>query len=136
MEDILVFMQDQVLLVAALAILIGLLIRKESSAAGTKLSLNQVIQALNSESSILIDVRESKDFDKGHVTNAINVPHNKVASSLSILEKYKDKQIIVTDAMGQHSGSVSRELIKEGYDVARMGGGMSEWQQEGLPLVK
>ena len=79
MEDILVFMQDQVLLVAALAILIGLLIRKESSAAGTKLSLNQVIQALTSESSILIDVRESKDFDKGHVTNAINVPHNKVA---------------------------------------------------------
>lgn len=136
MEDITAFIQEQFVLVAALAILVGMLVRRESVSAGAKLSLNEVVQAMNAETAVLIDVRDKKEFETGHVANAINIPHTKVNDSLSLLEPHKGKQIIVTDNMGQHAGSVTQQLKKNNYNVARMRGGMSEWKQEGLPLVR
>ena len=136
MENIVIFLQEQVLIVAALVILIFAFLRKESAEGGSKLSLGEVVQAVNAEKAVLLDVRETKEFSKGHVANAINIAHSKVESSLNQLDKYREKQIIVTDAMGQHAGTVSRMLSKKGFNVARMRGGMSEWKQEGLPLVK
>ena len=136
MEDILVFAQEQALIVAALAILIFAFMRRESSSAGAKLSTSEVIQAMNADKAILIDVRDSKDFDQGHVANAMNVPHAKISDSLGQLEKHREKKIIVTDALGQHSGTVVRVLVKAGFTAARMGGGMGDWKQDGLPLVK
>ena len=135
-DDILIFVQEQVWLIAALLILFAAFYRRETQAGGSKLSLSEVVQAMNADKGVLIDVRDKKEFDAGHIANAIHIPHAKVANSLSQLEKYKDKQIIVTDQMGQHAGSVSRLLMKQGYNAARMRGGMSEWKQDGLPLVK
>jgi rhodanese-related sulfurtransferase len=134
-EDFLIFIQEQIWLVAALAIFIGLFLRRESSQTGSKLSIGEVVQALNADKAVLVDLRDSKDFSKGHIANAVNIPHNKVNENLSILEKHKNKQVILTDALGQHSGSVGRELTRAGYTVARMDGGMNEWKQQGLPLV-
>ncbi|MGH1486402.1 MAG: rhodanese-like domain-containing protein [Cellvibrionaceae bacterium] len=136
MENVVVFLQEQALIVAALAILIFAFLRRESSESGSKLSLSEVVQAMNSEKAVLLDIRESKEFGQGHVANAINIAHPKVESSIGQLDKYREKQIIVTDAMGQHSSTVTRLLAKKGFAVARMRGGMSEWKQEGLPLVK
>ena len=136
MEQYLAFAQEQWLLVVALAILVVAFLRRESGAAGEKLSVPQVVQAMNADTAILLDVREAKDFSQGHVANAIHIPHNKISDKLSELQKYKSKQIIVTDALGQHAGTVCRLLIKEGYSVARMRGGMGEWKQDNLPVVK
>jgi rhodanese-related sulfurtransferase len=135
-ENLLLFIQEQALIVAALAILVMAFLRRESSAAGNKLSLNEVVQAMNSDNAVLLDVRDAKEFDNGHVANALNIAHAKVGSNLSLLDKYKDKQIIITCAMGHHAGGVGKLLAKNGFNVARMRGGMMEWKQEGLPLVK
>jgi rhodanese-related sulfurtransferase len=135
-EDILIFAQEQILLVAALVILVTVFLRRESSAGGAKLSLSEVIQAMNADSAVLVDVRDSKDYDQGHVANAINVPHTKINDNLAVLEKHKAKQIIVTDNVGQQAAAASAALAKLGFNVARMRGGMAEWKQEGMPLVK
>lgn len=136
MENIVVFLQEQALIVAALAILIFAFLRREASESGSKLSLSEVVQAMNSEKAVLLDIRESKEFGQGHVANAINIAHAKVESSIGQLDKYREKQIIVTDAMGQQASTITRLLAKKGFTVARMRGGMSDWKQEGLPLVK
>jgi rhodanese-related sulfurtransferase len=135
-NDILTFLQSQALLVAALAILLAAFYRKETRAGGDKLSLNQVIMALNADKAVLVDLRESKDFSQGHVANAINIPHNKLNDNIKTLDKHKEQQVIVTDTMGQHAGAACLALKKAGFNVARMRGGMAEWKQEGLPLVK
>ncbi len=135
-EDIFIFIQEQIFLVGALVLLIVAYYRRESSSAGVKLSTSQVIQAMNAETAVVLDVRDSKDFDQGHVTNAINIPHAKVADSLKQLEKYRDKQIIVTDNMGQHASTVSRLLAGADFKIALMRGGMAEWKNDGLPVVK
>ena len=136
MEQLLEFAQQQAFLVAVLLVLIFAFLRRESSTAGSKLTINQVVQALNSDSAVLLDVRESKDFKAGHIVNAINIAHAKIEGKISELEQYREKQIIVTDEMGSHAATVSRLLAKKEFNVARMTGGMSEWRQEGLPVAK
>ncbi len=136
MENLIIFVQEQFILVGALAVLIFLFIRHESAKGGNKLSCPQVVQVVNKGEAVLLDVRDTKEFDAGHIVDAINIPHAKVADSLKVLEKHRQKQIIVVDAVGQHSGAVVKTLMASGFDAARLGGGISEWQQENLPLVK
>lgn len=136
MEEIFLFVQEQIFIVGALVILVFGLLRHESAAAGAKLSTNEVVLAMNADKAVLIDARDSKEFGQGHVANALNIPHGKISDSLGQLEKYREKQLIITDSMGQHSGTVAKILMKAGFTVARMRGGMGEWKQDGLPLVK
>ena len=121
---------------AGLLFAIYLLTRHESAKGGVKLSPKQVVTALNSGESIVVDVREAKEYQSGHVVDAIHIPFNKIGDSLQLLEKYRQKQLIIVDKVGQHSGGVVKKLVAEGFSAVRMNNGMSEWQHEGLPLVK
>ncbi len=136
MENFLAFAQEQFVLIICLGALIFLFIRHETAKGGEKLSTQQLTQAVNSGDAVLLDVRDSKEFDAGHIVEAINIPHAKVNDSLKQLEKYRQKQIIVIDKLGQHSGPVVKSLTAQGFNVVRLGGGIGEWQQQSLPLVK
>ena len=52
------------------------------------------------------------------------------------LEKHKAKTIILVDAQGQHSGTHAREMLKTGFNAAKLSGGISSWRGDNLPLVK
>jgi rhodanese-related sulfurtransferase len=52
------------------------------------------------------------------------------------LEPHKSKTLILVDKMGQHAGAAGRLLKAEGFTVNRLEGGMTEWQNQNLPLVK
>lgn len=136
MENILIFAEQQYVLVISFVVLVFLFLRHESAKGGEKLSCQQVVQAVNGKKAVLLDVRDSKEFETGHLVDSLNIPHNKINDSLKQLEKHRQKRIIVVDKMGQHSGAVVKSLVAEGFDAVRMGGGISEWQQDGLPLVK
>lgn len=136
METLLIFAQEQVALVIAFIAMIVLFIRHESAKGGAKLSCPQVVQAINSGESVVLDVREAKDFEQGHIANAIHIPHSKVSGQLQRLSKYRQKQIIVADNVGQHSGAVVKALAAAEFQSVRLGGGIAEWKQNNLPLVK
>ncbi|ODS23356.1 hypothetical protein AB835_09375 [Candidatus Endobugula sertula] len=136
MENLLVFVQQHVLLVIVLVAFVFLLFRHESKSSGQKLSCQQVVRAINAGQAVLLDVRDAKEFYTGHLVDAINIPHSKVANSLKVLDKHRQKQIIVIDKMGQHAGAVVKTLTANDFDAVRLGGGVSEWQQDNLPLVK
>ena len=82
------------------------------------------------------DVRATADFQAGHIHGAINIPHTKTATRISELEKHRDKLIVLVDQMGQHAGSTGKMLTKDNYNVRRLSGGMSEWQQQNMPVVQ
>ena len=130
------FIAREWLLVSVLAALIVALLVVESKKGGKALSYHEVTQLLNNESAVLLDVRESKEFKTGHIVNAINIPHVKLADRISELDKFKDKTIIVADKFGQHAGHCGKQLKDKGYDSARLQGGMSEWLAQNLPVAK
>ncbi len=131
------FLAQQWMLVGALAVAVGLLWQHESRKSGQSLSPQQAINLVNAEDGVFLDLRDSAEFGKGHIANAINIPATKLDGRVSELEKYRDKPLILVCKMGQHSGSVGKKLGEMGYSrVYRMTGGMMEWGQLQLPLVK
>lgn len=136
MENVLIFAQEQFVIVISLGVLVFLFIRHESAKGGEKLSCPQVVKALNSGNAIVVDVRDAKEFEAGHIVESINISHAKIADSLKVLEKYRLKQIIVVDKVGQHTAAVVKTLTANDFTAVRLGGGIAEWKQDNLPLVK
>lgn len=134
--DFMAFVSEQWLLVLILAVLVGALIVFEGKRAGPTLSLHQVTRMVNDGTAIIVDVRETSEYKAGHLVDALNIPHQKLSERSDELLKHKAKTIVVVDKMGQHSGASSKILREKGFTVNRMQGGMSEWLNQNLPVVK
>ena len=109
---------------------------RESTKGGPSITYHQLTQAVNADTGIVVDLRDSKDCDAGHIAGAINIPHSKMQDRASELEPNRGKQIILVDKFGQHTGAIGKHLMGLGHNAARLKGGMAEWQGNNLPLVK
>jgi rhodanese-related sulfurtransferase len=134
--DFFIFISEQWLLVSLLMILIYGFAFLERSRGGKPISAHEVTQMLNKEEAVLVDLREAKEFNEGHIAGSLHIPQAKLAGRMSELDKYKSKTIVLADKLGSHAGAVGKNLRKVGFQVNRLQGGVSEWSSQGLPLVK
>jgi rhodanese-related sulfurtransferase len=109
---------------------------RERSQSGTPITTNELTALVNRDAAVIVDIRPSVEFKLGHLVDSLNIPYERIVSESGLLEKHRTKMIIVVDKMGQYSGMAGRQLIKQGYEVRRLSGGISEWQTQNLPLVK
>lgn len=130
-----VFVSEQWVLVSVLLVLIYVFAFTEQVKAGKQLSVHDLTRLLNADEAVLIDLRDSKEFATGAITGALNIPLVKLDTRMSELEKYRDKQVVLVDKLGQQSASAGRKLRSAGYDVRRLRGGMGEWLHQSLPVV-
>jgi rhodanese-related sulfurtransferase len=131
------FLAQQWILVAALAVAVGLLLNHESRRSGQSLSPQQAITLVNKEQGLFLDLRDSSDYGNGHIVDALNIPLAKLDARIAELESYREKPLVLVCKMGQHSGAVGKKLNAQGFNrVYRMSGGMMEWGNLQLPLVK
>ncbi|RWU26570.1 rhodanese-like domain-containing protein [Pseudomonas alkylphenolica] len=131
------FATNHYLLVGIFVVLLVLLIITEARKGGRSLSTGELTALVNSEKGLVIDIRSAKDYAAGHIVGALNIPQDKFAARIGELEKHKaGKTLIVVDAMGQHAGTTARELLKAGFNAAKLSGGVSSWKADNLPLVK
>ncbi|MGE8100371.1 rhodanese-like domain-containing protein [Pseudomonas fluorescens] len=130
------FATNHYLLVGIFVVLLALLIAREMSRGGRSLSTAELTALVNKDQGVVVDIRPSKDFAAGHIVGALNIPQDKLTARVGELEKHKAKTIILVDALGQHSGTHARELLKSGFIAAKLSGGISSWKADNLPLVK
>lgn len=117
-------------------VLIYLFAINERVKSGRPISPHVVTRLLNTEEAILLDIRDAKDFKAGHIAGAINIPFAKLQDRMVELETHREKAIIIADKAGQHSGAIGRRLQQKEFSVHRLTGGMMEWQNQKLPVVK
>ncbi|WP_346838029.1 rhodanese-like domain-containing protein [Microbulbifer sp. SAOS-129_SWC] len=134
--DFFVFISQQWLLVSALVVLLYALAFSERARAGKPASIHEVTRLINVDGAKVLDVRDRSDYKAGHIVDSVHIPHGEVADRIGELAPLKDKPLIVADKMGQHAGAVGRLLKKQGFQVRRLQGGVSEWTNQSLPLVK
>lgn len=131
------FLAQQWILVAALLSCVALLMYHESRRGGRSLTPQQLSMLINREQAVVVDLRDAKDFSKGHIVDARNIPYNKVNDRLGELDDCRDRPVVLVCRMGQHSSAVGKTLAGKGFQqVYRLGGGMTEWQHQQLPVVK
>ncbi|TBU99325.1 rhodanese-like domain-containing protein [Stutzerimonas kirkiae] len=130
------FVSNHYVLSSLFVVLLALLLLNETRKGGKSLSSRELTALVNGGQGVVLDVRGKKEFDAGHIVDALNIPYDKLTSRIAELDKHKTRTIIVVDAMGQHSGTVCRELKKAGFDTGRLAGGISSWRSDNLPVVK
>jgi rhodanese-related sulfurtransferase len=137
MSQLFEFIGNHPILVSLFAVLLALFIRNETQRGGRGVSPQELVNLVNRQGGVVLDVRDSKEFAAGHIVDAVNVPHGALEGRLAELEKYKTKPVTVVCTMGQHAGTAGTVLRKSGFaEVSRLSGGMSEWRNQNLPVVK
>lgn len=95
------------------------------------------LQLINHKNALILDVREEKEFNAGHVLNAKLIPLGKLVERIGELERNRAQPIVVMCRSGQRSASACVLLGKEGFGQAyNLTGGVQAWQKAGLPLEK
>ena len=85
----------------------------------------------------LVDIRTPKEFNSGHLKNAVNIDFydKDFLSKMSQLDK--KKPIYIYCHIGGRSGRAARQLKNTGFvKVVDLKGGIVAWKKESLPLVK
>jgi len=83
---------------------------------------------------LILDVRQPDEFRQGHISGAKLIPLNELHRRMSELPK--GREVVCVCATGSRSRSASKILMKEGYAVFDIQGGMLAWRRMKLPVQK
>ena len=106
-------------------------------AGGPSISTLQATLLINQQNALVLDVRDTAEYEKGHLLNARHLAMGELAARSAEIEKYKARPVIVVCESGNRSDKAAAALRKQGFGQAfSLGGGIAAWKQAGLPLEK
>ena len=107
-------------------------------------SVRDAQDCLNSET-LLIDIREPAEFQRGHLPGAIHAPRGLLEFEIHRLVDqlrpdqniaHEDQPIILYCGTGGRSALAAKTLEELGYkNVLSMDGGIVAWAQAGMPMA-
>jgi len=137
-QQLIEFVINHWLLFAVLVVILGLL--THNLLLGSKGSVDPVeaTDLINRRDAVVVDVRPTVDFAKGHIINAINIPMNGFKKQIpTTLQKHKGKPIVISCRSGSQSSAACQQLRKEGLEeVFNLRGGILAWESANLPLTR
>lgn len=113
------------------------LLRAAGGGGSQEVGTLEATRLMNQPGTLVLDVRDEKEFAAGHLPRARNVPLKELGAKAAELAKNKSKPILVTCRTGARSGAAARALKANGFtSVYQLKGGFAEWQKASLPVEK
>ena len=85
------------------------------------------------DGAVLLDVRESGEWNAGHAPQAAHLPLSRIADAP---KKVRDgKKVVVVCRSGNRSRQATKALNSMGYDAINLSGGMHAWAAAGGQVV-
>ena len=103
---------------------------------GPSVTTGEAVRMINQEDAVVVDIRDKKEFATGHLVDAVNIPYGSLAERMGELDPHKSRPLILVCKSGQTVGMAGKMLREKGFNALRMSGGMMEWTNQKLPLVK
>lgn len=95
------------------------------------------LQLINHKNALVLDVREEKEFNMGHIRGAKLVPLLNLKERIGELERYRQQPVVVVCRSGNRSATASALLGNREFTQAySLTGGMMAWQKADLPVEK
>ena len=85
------------------------------------------------QGAVLLDVRESVEWNAGHAPQAAHLPLGRINEAPKKVRG--GQQVVVVCRSGNRSRSATKALISMGYDAVNLSGGMSAWSAAGGQVV-
>jgi rhodanese-related sulfurtransferase len=83
---------------------------------------------------VVIDVREPFEWEAGHAAGAVHIPLGDLAARIDDVPR--EAPVYVICAAGGRSLQGAALLERHGIEAVNVTGGMTAWQQAGLPIVR
>ena len=85
----------------------------------------------------LLDVRTKEEYEEGHIADALLVDFYSYNFEEQATAKLsKEKPVAVYCRSGRRSASAASKLVKLGYEVINLDGGILAWQRAKMPIAK
>ena len=86
---------------------------------------------------VVLDVRTAEEYADGHIERAVNIDYKKD----DFMDRAKaalptGKTIAIYCRSGRRSANAASMLAPEGYVLVNLKGGIIDWQNAGMPVVK
>ena len=92
---------------------------------------------VNRENALVVDLRPSADFEKGHIPGSKNVQMSQFDPENKQLAAAKALPVVLVCKTGQTANAAAKRLKKAGFEhVYVLDGGIGAWQQADLPLKR
>ena len=96
-----------------------------------------ITHLINNQNALLLDVRETAEYDGGHLPNAVHIPLSQLASRGGEIAKHTARPVVAYCATGNRSRMAGGKLEKLGFsDIYNLHGGYNAWKDAGLPTEK
>ncbi|MDF1808795.1 MAG: MBL fold metallo-hydrolase [Phycisphaerales bacterium] len=92
-----------------------------------ELTADEARSAMDSQELQVLDVRRATEFAEGHLPAAINIAHTRLASRLDELPH--NKRLLIYCLSGVRSARSSSYLLRNGYQVVNLEGGILAWEE-------
>ena len=89
--------------------------------------------ALAERGAILLDVREPREWQAGHVPRARHIPLSQLSRRAGELPQ--GRAVVTVCRSGARSSRAAAMLARQGREVSNLSGGMHAWARAGLPVV-
>lgn len=102
-----------------------------------KIDIQQVQKLLETENALLVDVRESNEFNSSHIPLAVSIPLSQLDDYLADL-KEQNRPVIFQCQSGVRSQKAAEKMathLVEEQTIYTMIGGIAAWQQANLPII-
>ena len=131
------FIGNHLVLSTMWVVTLGAIILYHQRTGSSSVGPQQAVMLINRKNAVVVDVRDKKEFESGHIVDSINIPLAKLKQRLTELKKHKEKPLVVVCKLGQHSGEGAKMLQEAGHaEVFKLSGGLTEWKAQSLPLVQ
>ncbi len=92
---------------------------------------------INQKDALVLDVRETHEFNSGHILDAQHIPLAAIDKRIDELREHQARPVIVACKTGTRAGGACNKLVKGGFgEVYALRGGVAEWQNANLPISK
>ncbi|MDC0164763.1 rhodanese-like domain-containing protein [bacterium] len=119
-------MNSTYVLIAVL--IVGFLFYSRAQANVPKISPEEAREYLTDSNYQFIDVRTDGEYDSGHIPNSMHIPLHQIQDRMSEIDLLKNKNIIAYCRSGARSSKATKILVKAGFDVLNLSGGVLSWK--------
>ncbi|MFC0322646.1 rhodanese-like domain-containing protein [Gallibacterium melopsittaci] len=95
-------------------------------------------QLINKQNGIIIDLRSTEEFTRGHIAGSQNIlPNDIKQKNIGKIAKHTESPVVVVCRSGLTARTSAAQLYKQGFkQVFTLKDGVEGWKAANLPLVK
>ncbi|MEU3818298.1 rhodanese-like domain-containing protein [Streptomyces sp. NPDC030392] len=100
-----------------------------------RLTPRQAHQQTGAQAAVLVDVRETPEWDAGHAVGALHLPLSRLEAGAPLPAAVRDTPVIAICRSGHSSLRAVGLLARRGVRATDVAGGMTAWARDGLPVT-